>query len=72
MSETVTLVYDAYADLGGGASTTPDDPDGCSWRCDGIGYDRYGTIGGRKVPVRCRPAHKAHDRSAPRLTLVRG
>jgi hypothetical protein len=63
---------DTYADLGGALSRDPDAPNGCSWRCDGTGYDRYGTIGGRKVPVSCRPTHKTNERHRPRLTLVRG
>lgn len=66
---------EAYRELGGGIPD-PDgigeDPGGCSWRCDGAGYDRYGTINGRKVPVACRPTHRAGEHRAPRrLRLVR-
>ena len=61
-----------YRDLGGGIPND-ENPDGeCSWRCDGRGYDRYGTINGRKVPVSCRPAHRAVEHTPRRgLRLVR-
>lgn len=49
---------DTYRDLGGGI-TDPDDGPDCSWRCDGMGLDRFApahTRGFVECPVH-RPIH---------------